>query len=689
MSVLSSVISLVDNYSKTADDVAQSAEKMGSSIGETTEKIKKQDSALKQATSKYKPVKIEAQGIDGVSKQVRTLETDIRKLTGKDYDIRIREKRTIKERIHGIKDAVIDKPFQKIRKFRLDLSDYRKAQKEAKRHAKELERLTGRKHKIQIEMPSGLKSQLNGILGGIKGAVGKVGGGLKKVALGIGKGLMVGGGMALTGAAAAATKMISSGAELEQQKISMTHFLGGDEKKSEAYMKALRKEANATPFETAEVVQAGTRAIQIAEGDTTKGMQLVKMAEDMAALTPGKSISDAMEALADMQMGEMERMKEFGFKSSKEEFDKAGGDITKMKSSSGMTMDQIFKGGAEKLAKSTGGKWSTVKGNLGSGIQDAGMKILDKLAPALEKLIPVSEKIAEMIPGKVEAALNLLSPLVKPAGEMLRSLGSAVSPILPALGSLAKSAIPFLSGAMKIVSGVLSSVAAPAFRVIGSILSKFVAPVFEFLGGILSDYVSPALDKVGKWTNKLADLFESLIGSISDFFGELFGGISGFFGDVKESVSSFFSSKDDTFAYKGTDPTMGWNASGTEYWKGGLTHINELGQEVVDLPKGTRIYPAGASERMIQEMVNDVDSDSNFSKEKVSLPMQILFPDFIQSQISDRGPLSSAMDKHSENHSEKNEYHFHITINDASNVDESMLAKLIHKQFKEAAFNMA
>ena len=43
---------------------------------------------------------------------------------------------------------------------------------------------------------------------------------------------------------------------------------------------------------------------------------------------------------------------------------------------------------------------------------------------------------------------------------------------------------------------------------------------------------------------------------------------------------------------------IGNNASGTSRWRGGLTSINEHGGEVVDLPTGSRIYPANQSAKM-------------------------------------------------------------------------------------------
>ena len=46
------------------------------------------------------------------------------------------------------------------------------------------------------------------------------------------------------------------------------------------------------------------------------------------------------------------------------------------------------------------------------------------------------------------------------------------------------------------------------------------------------------------------------------------------------------------------------NATGNESFSGGLTYVNENGGEIMDLPTGTRIYPAAESRRMMQATSN-------------------------------------------------------------------------------------
>ena len=49
-------------------------------------------------------------------------------------------------------------------------------------------------------------------------------------------------------------------------------------------------------------------------------------------------------------------------------------------------------------------------------------------------------------------------------------------------------------------------------------------------------------------------------------------------------------------------PTIPRLAVGTNNWKGGIVQISERGGEIVDLPKGTRVYP---HDKSVQKAYND------------------------------------------------------------------------------------
>lgn len=251
------------------------------------------------------------------------------------------------------------------------------------------------------------------------------------------KGITVVIGVAGAGAALA----FKGGSMLEQQQISIEHFVGvnnqnasADQVKqmSEAYINALRTNANATPFTADEVIAAGSRAISVASGNTDQAMNILKVAEDMAALNPEKSLSDAMEALADLKTGETERMKEFGFKISQEDIKNAGG-------VENIIEDQIkpyFEGGAAKLATSASGLVSTIQGKLSSFVSDTGLKLIEKVKPLLEQtvqvvdaVLPKLEAFGTKLADGFGVAVDFISGLIEKTGLVSSSLNKVSSAV--------------------------------------------------------------------------------------------------------------------------------------------------------------------------------------------------------------------------------------------------------------------
>ncbi|WP_292017439.1 MULTISPECIES: phage tail tape measure protein [unclassified Megasphaera] len=74
-------------------------------------------------------------------------------------------------------------------------------------------------------------------------------------------------------------------------------------------------------------------------------------------------------------------------------------------------------------------------------------------------------------------------------------------------------------------------------------------------------------------------------------------------GSAAASVPTFGGSGPLDSAFSSIFP-LGHNASGSSYYSGGWTEINERGGEIVDLPRGSRIYPHATTERIIQ---NELD----------------------------------------------------------------------------------
>ncbi len=372
----------------------------------------------------------------------------------------------------------------------------------------------------------------------------------------------------VTIAAAALAGAVTSGMKLENQQVSIEHFIGATNKDmdtdqvkaaSRQYIEALRTNSNVTPFETGEVIQAGARAVSISGGDTDSAMELVKLAEDMAAASGGtKSLSDAMEALADAKLGEMERLKEFGFKVSAEEFDTKGFE--------GISADlnDFFGGAAGKLAETGSGLVSTIKGKLKSSIADIGLGIVEKLKPTLMAAISLVDKaqpyfgrfggaIADGIGKGIDTAALVLPVFIaglKSVVPVVSALASGFAPLLPQLVSFGSgmaatiqqvvgACVPALTSIISTVQTMLP-VILPVIQTVVSTIGNIIGQAAPIIAGLVQG--------IGTVVSELAPVFSTIfseigekVGNVISFIGERMGFIQKVIGTVAPLIGDIIS----------------------------------------------------------------------------------------------------------------------------------------------------
>ena len=526
---METIISLKDEMTSTAsrvaaayDNVGGSADKMAKDVEKAEGRLSKMKSALGRITGSHK-VKVEPVNLDAVSGKVEKLENQLSALTGRPVTISATAKVSNKE--------------------------IKAAQAEAKALKKELEAMTGKKYTVDVDV--------NQSGGGIKGALSGIGSIAKSAAP-----------AAIAAAATAGiSSMVSMGSERQQYRNNMEFFLGS-EKDANSMMDWATQNAAKTQYSAGEVMGATSRAIQISDGDMGEAKKFVQLAEDMASLTPGKTISDAMEALADAQLGEFERMKEFGYKGSAEAFEAAGGDFWAMKSTSnGKTVEEMFSGGTEAGLESSAAKLGTIMGNFEDAIGTAGEKLLNGLSPALDWLIDKSAGWSET-----------LSALFEGVGSTLTNVWNALTPFAPVL---------------QLVASVIGGVVTTAFTAVGAVINDVAVPAFQWIG----DKVTPIMEKLRSAAEVVSEKFGEITGVVKDAIGafadipsKIASGISGIGGSIMNAIKGAIG--------------IGKNAQGTLNFDGGFTQMNENGRgEIVALPQGAKIYPYSTTEKIIRKMI--------------------------------------------------------------------------------------
>ncbi len=409
-----------------------------------------------------------------------------------------------------------------------------------------------------------------------------------------------------------------------------------DTKKASEIMQYAIDMANKTPFEGGELVEGAAKF----EAMGLSAKKWLTYAGDMAAAT-NKSFDQSVEALIDAQTGELERLKEFGITKAmileKGEKMFAGVQIAnnngqivnqeKFNEAMLALMEDKFAGGMEKQATTIRGMWSTVTGvtknalaNILGMQNDGTVKAGSFLDLIREKVGALSEKFQQaQSDGTIDAIGEKVAKAAEIAGKGLDFVGKAIKwvydnsnwliPVLAgvvggfAAFNVLSTIIPLVSSLIGVVKGVSAA---------GGILNAvMMANPIILVAGLIAVLIAAGVALWKNW-DTVKEKAQALWAKIKSVFSSIRDTIVGAFTTVKQKVQpviDWIQKKIDKLksafdkvkgvlsslgfgANSGTRYSIGQKATGTPYFKGGLTRINEGGRgEIVNLPNGTQIIP--------------------------------------------------------------------------------------------------
>ena len=436
-------------------------------------------------------------------------------------------------------------------------------------------------------------------------------------------------GTATAGVAAtlAAKTGLSEAMDLEGYRLQLETATKDTQKASEIMQYAIDL-ANKTPFEGGELVEGASKF----EAMGMAAQKWLPLAGDMAAAT-NKSFDQATEALIDAQNGELERLKEFGITKAKilEQGEKMfagvqlvnnqGQIVNQEKFNEALValMQDRFAGGMEKQATTMKGLWSTVTGVTKSALATITGITTDGSIRSGSALDLLKGKV-QLLAGKLEqwqqdGTLNRIAQQFDQGLARAAELAGQAFSWVTANGDTIRRWIVGLGSALAMVkivqfaSGVLQAV--KTLKLFATTVGTIVAtnPIVLAIGAAI--VVGSLL--IANW-----DRVKAAAGALWAKATEVFGGIKdsivGAFEDAKEKVAGFFSWLDEKVEgipiigsiYKGAKSVGGWvaekisgHATGTSYFSGGWTRVNERGGEIMRLPGGTQIIPHDVSKRMV------------------------------------------------------------------------------------------
>ena len=163
--------------------------------------------------------------------------------------------------------------------------------------------------------------------------------------------------------------------------------------------------------------------------------------------------------------------------------------------------------------------------------------------------------------------------------------------------------------ASAVASGVATGATAALTAAQWALNAAFVATPIGWIVLGLAAVVAAGVALYKNWDTVKAKAGE-VWNSIKTAFGGIRDSITGAFSAAKDKVAVFFSWLDQKIEsvpllgtiYKGGKTAVSWvgdkldgHALGTPYFRGGLTHVNERGGEIMRLPSGTQIIPHDVS----------------------------------------------------------------------------------------------
>lgn len=440
----------------------------------------------------------------------------------------------------------------------------------------------------------------------------------------------------------AAKTGLSEAMDLEGYRLQLETATKDTQKASEIMQYAINL-ANKTPFEGGELVEGASKF----EAMGMAAQKWLPLAGDMAAAT-NKSFDQATEALIDAQTGELERLKEFGITKAKivEQGEKLfagvqlvnnkGQIVNQEKFNEALIalMQDRFAGGMEKQATTMKGLWSTVTGVTKSALATITGITTDGSIRSGSALDLLKGKV-QLLAGKLEE-WQQNGTLDRIAQQFDQGLAKAVETAGKAFtwvtenGDTIRRWVVGLGSALAMVkivqfaSGVMSAI--KTVKLFATVAGTIVAtnPIVLAIGAAIAAgaLLIANWDKVKAWAinikDQFVDSFSRIGASISETFHGAITAIGNFFTWLDEKISgipilgSIWKAGKSTGSWiaeklsgwwqgqtQGINWGIGGHATGTSYFAGGWTRVNERGGEILNLPGGTQIIPHDVSKRMV------------------------------------------------------------------------------------------
>lgn len=235
----------------------------------------------------------------------------------------------------------------------------------------------------------------------------------------------------------------------------------------------------------------------------------------------------------------------------------------------------------------------------------------------ITKVMPYINRIAKVIGSVLVFAVKAVSPVVQKMASTFSIVFTSVFNIVSKIVNKLKPVFNGIGIVIKAVMAVVKTEITTAFRIAANVIESAAGSIKQVISGItkvfngILDFISGVF--TGNWKkawegvkNIFGGCFEALAGlckvpinAVIGLINSAIEGINSISVDIPDGIP-LVGGKHIGFSI----PKIPALAKGTPNWLGGLAQINEKGGEIVDLPKGSRVYPHDESVSIAKNMSN-------------------------------------------------------------------------------------
>lgn len=223
---------------------------------------------------------------------------------------------------------------------------------------------------------------------------------------------------------------------------------------------------------------------------------------------------------------------------------------------------------------------------------------------------PVGIAIAAIAAGAILIYKNWdrISPILSKTGARFQTFWSTVQPQLQPFLDLAMKIASYLKGnfleAAQYVFSTMSDVLVICFEGASDYIDGFLGVlegIITFLNGVFTGDWDKAWKGLRDIVSNAFGMLEALVKTPLNAVISVVNSAIGKINSIKFTVPTWVPGLGGK-GWKGLNiPQIPALAEGTSNWEGGIAQINEKGGKIVDLPRGTRVYPHDESVQMAKE----------------------------------------------------------------------------------------